>query len=65
MKWIKLEDEHGKEKPKQKEFLPNVAGWYIVRTRTSMGNTHRLDCYWNGKHWSCSNQTVTEWLNEN
>lgn len=43
---------------------PDKPGKYIVRTKTQMGN-NRFDCEWTGKHWSCNNQIVTEWLKEN
>ena len=67
MQWINLEDEHGKQKPKGEleKLVPENSGWYIVHTRTSMGNIHRLDCHWNGKHWHCTNQIVIKWLKEN
>lgn len=46
-------------------MLPENPGMYIVETRKSSGNHQRLDCHWNGKHWSCSNQVVLRWLKEN
>ncbi len=43
---------------------PSTSGKYIVRTLTSMGNSNSFGCEWTGKHWSCNNQIVTEWLKE-
>ncbi len=47
---------------------PPVAGKYVVKTRTTMGNTHKLEAGYtitNGKgHFNVSNQIVTHWLKE-
>lgn len=52
---------------------PKVGGKYIVRTKTTMENTHRLEANYtvnidaNGKdksHFNVSNQIVTHWLKE-
>lgn len=47
---------------------PKTAGKYLVKTRTSMGNTHRLETNYtitNGKgHFGVTNQIVTHWLKE-
>lgn len=47
---------------------PTTAGKYLVKTRTSMGNTHRLEANYtitNGKgHFGVTNQVVTHWLKE-
>jgi hypothetical protein len=52
---------------------PKVGGKYLVKTKTTMGNTHRLDATYtinidaNGKdksHFNVSNQIVTHWLKE-
>ena len=53
---------------------PKTAGKYLVKTRTSMGNTHRLDASFTitkdektnkEKHsFNVSNQVVTHWLKE-
>jgi hypothetical protein len=47
---------------------PQVAGKYLVKTRTTMGNTHKLEAGYtitNGKgHFNVSNQVVTHWLKE-
>jgi hypothetical protein len=47
---------------------PQVAGKYLVKTRTTMGNTHKLESGYtitNGKgHFNVSNQIVTHWLKE-
>ena len=54
--------------------LPTKAGKYVVKTRTSMGNTHRVDSTFTitkdpktnkeKKHFNVSNQIVTHWLKE-
>jgi hypothetical protein len=53
---------------------PAQAGKYLVKTRTSMGNTHRLEAGYTitkdqkkgkeKKHFNVSNQIVTHWLKE-
>jgi hypothetical protein len=47
---------------------PAQAGKYLVKTRTSMGNTHRVDSTFtitnNKGHFNVSNQIVTHWLKE-
>jgi hypothetical protein len=53
---------------------PIVAGKYLVRTQTTMGNTHRLEATFSitkdkqsGKEkssFNVSNQIVTHWLKE-
>lgn len=43
---------------------PRKIGKYIVQTRTVMGNTQKLEAYWNGKSWNVSNQMVIKWLKE-
>ena len=53
---------------------PKEAGKYIVKTRTTMGNTHRVDASYTitkdpksgkeKKHFNVSNQVVTHWLKE-
>jgi len=47
---------------------PPVAGKYVVKTRTTMGNTHKLEAGYtitNGRgHFNVSNQIVTHWLKE-
>lgn len=53
---------------------PSVAGKYLVKTKTSMGNTHRLEAGYTitkdektgkeKKHFNVSNQVVTNWLKE-
>lgn len=53
---------------------PKVAGKYLVRTQTTMGNVHRLEAGFTitkdektGKeksHFNVSNQIVTHWLKE-
>ena len=53
---------------------PAQAGKYIVKTRTTMGNTHRVDAAYTitkdpntgkvKKHFNVSNQIVTHWLKE-
>jgi hypothetical protein len=62
MNWIDINNE-----------IPNVEGKYIVKTTTTMGNTHRLDATCTLKedkgkvkaHFNVSNQIVTHWLKEN
>ena len=49
--------------------LPETPGKYIVKTRTMMGNTLRLDAtmcmtHYGKKTWAVSNQVVTHWLKE-
>jgi hypothetical protein len=54
--------------------LPTKAGKYLVKTRTTMGNTHRVDSTFSitkdvktgkeKKHFNVSNQIVTHWLKE-
>lgn len=46
------------------KIKPDNVGKYIVETKTTMGNIQRLDCVWNGKTWSLSNQIVIRWLRE-
>lgn len=43
---------------------PPAAGKYIVKTKTSMGNIHRIESNFSGVNWSCTNQVVTEYLEE-
>ena len=43
---------------------PTFVGKYIVKTRTLMGNIHKLEAYWNGKSWNVSNQIEIEYLKE-
>jgi hypothetical protein len=53
---------------------PSVAGKYLVKTKTLMGNTHRLDASYSiakdkltGKEkrtFNVNNQIVTHWLKE-
>lgn len=58
MEWIELSNEK-----------PTQSGKYLVKTKTTMGNTHRLDTtctIHDGKvHFSVTNQIVTHWLKEN
>jgi hypothetical protein len=48
---------------------PTQEGKYLVKTRTTMGNTHRVESSFsitNGKgKFNVSNQVVTHWLKEN
>jgi hypothetical protein len=44
---------------------PEKPGKYIVETKTMMGNTQRLESYWNGKSWSFTNQVFVRYLKEN
>jgi hypothetical protein len=48
--------------------LPTKAGKYVVKTRTTMGNNHKVETGYtitNGKgHFNVSNQIVTHWLKE-
>jgi hypothetical protein len=48
--------------------LPTQAGKYVVKTRTTMGNTNKVEAGFsitNGKgHFSVTNQIVTHWLDE-
>jgi hypothetical protein len=63
MEWIDI----SLEQPKQ-------AGKYLVKTRTMMGNTHKVEAIFSitkdektgkeKKHFNVSNQVVTHWLNE-
>ena len=60
--WIKiLRDKNSKILP---ESLPKVAGKYLVKTETLMGNTHRVDTKFTGNHFVLSNQIPIEWLDE-
>ena len=43
---------------------PPVTGKYIVETKTTMGNIHRIESTWNGKTWSFNNQLFQRWLDE-
>jgi hypothetical protein len=43
---------------------PDSPGKYIVETRTKMGNTNRLESYFNGKSWSFTNQIFVRYLKE-
>jgi hypothetical protein len=62
MEWIDINDE-----------IPGVEGKYLVKTRTTMGNTHRVDSVCTLKedkgkmkaHFNVNNQKVTHWLKEN
>ena len=49
-------------------YLPNVKGKYLVKSKTSMGNVQRLDAYLtitDGKaKFNVTNQIVTHWLKE-
>ena len=49
---------------KWKTRLPKKKGHYIVRTETSMLRQNRMEVYFNGKKWGCSNQIVKGWLDE-
>lgn len=50
--------------------MPTIEGKYLVKTRTMMGNTHKVDshCSINKKNnkasFNVSNQIVTHWLKE-
>ena len=44
---------------------PEIAGKYIVETKTQMGNIRRLEAYWNGKSWNFTNQKFVKYLKEN
>lgn len=44
--------------------LPTKEGHYIVETITGMGNKRRLETYFNGKKFTCTNQIVINWLKE-
>lgn len=46
------------------KIKPANVGKYVVETKTTMGNIQRLECTWNGKTWSLSNQIVLQWLKE-
>jgi hypothetical protein len=62
MEWVAIKyDKSGK---KDKSTLPKIPGKYIVETRTSMGNTHRLECNFSGESFSVTNQIVVKWLSE-
>ena len=58
MEWIDVNKE-----------IPAEAGKYLVKTRTTMGNTHKVECHCTitkGKAtFSVTNQIVTHWLKEN
>lgn len=41
---------------------PNEEGKYIVETISSMGTVHRLESYWTGKSWNCTNQIVKKYI---
>lgn len=43
---------------------PEKSGKYVVETKTQMGNTHRIEAYWNGKSWNFSNQLFVKYLKE-
>ena len=49
--------------------LPSIENKYLVKTKTSKGNQHRLDAHLsitNGKaSFNVTNQVVTHWLKEN
>lgn len=51
-----------------KEKLPKKEGKYVVKTVTSMGNTHKVETFCTitkGKaHFGVNNQIVTHWLQE-
>ena len=44
---------------------PKKEGFYVVKTKTSMGRTNVLFSYWNGKNWNFTNQSFVEYLKEN
>jgi len=58
MEWIDIKTE-----------MPAVAGKYVVKTTTMMGNTHKVECHCsitnNKASFNVSNQIVTHWLKEN
>ena len=62
MEWIDITKE-----------VPSVEGKFLVKTRTTMGNTHKLESHCTLKedkgvvkaHFNVSNQIVTHWLKEN
>lgn len=37
---------------------------YVVETRTTMGNIHRIETTFNGKTFGVNNQIVLRWLEE-
>lgn len=47
---------------------PKKAGKYVVKTRTTMGGTHKVEANYsitnNKGHFNVSNQIVTHWLKE-
>ena len=43
---------------------PKSPGKYIVETKTRMGNTNRIESYWNGESWSFTNQVFVRYLKE-
>jgi len=44
--------------------LPTEEGKYIVETKTSMGNIHRLETLFDGEKFLCKNQKVIRWIKE-
>jgi hypothetical protein len=62
MEWIDINKE-----------IPSVEGKYLVQTKTTMGNTHKLETMCTLKedkgkmkaHFNVNNQIVTHWLKEN
>lgn len=57
MEWVKVETR-----------LPKNEGKFVVKTRTTHGNIHKLECFYHihdGKgKFGVSNQVVIEWLDE-
>jgi len=53
MKWVEYDRDN-----------PPEIGRYVVKTRTMMGNTHKIESTFSGKNWSCTNQIVTHYLYE-
>ena len=49
--------------------MPTKAGKYVVKTKTSMGNSHKVECQCtitnNKASFNVTNQIVTHWLKEN
>lgn len=43
---------------------PDKPGKYIVETKTMIGNTNRLESYFNGKSWGFTNQIFIKYLKE-
>ena len=60
--WIKIK--RNKDGKVDNTTLPQLPGKYVVKTKTIMGNEHKVWTSFCGEHFTLKNQISTEWLDE-